>query len=232
MVAGTENDPVFTAEHFQVGRYLSYNKKSDKKELLTGKLFASYSVDYLGTYKREVVYYDTKDFFFADRGVNIYTVSDNYSRELIIRYDNEQVNRIEFLKNTPNFFKVAINKKDSFSNFFTQINEAICQVYPEGLHVNIDETLRASAPRIRIVKKSEQYRVVNNKGLKTTIAFEDCNYFDCSSRAKFAQSSLEVVGEKVASKDEFNEFLRQLVIDCPKLIKIESNELSVARNGL
>ena len=92
--------------------------------------------------------------------------------------------------------------------------------------------LRASAPRIRILKKSEQYRVVNNKGLKTTIAFEDCNYFDCNAKAKFAQASLEVVGEKVASRDEFNEFLRQLVIDCPKLIKIESNELSVARNNL
>lgn len=218
--------------NFQVGRYLSYNKKSDKKELLTGKLFASYSVDYLGTYKREVVYYDTKDFFFADRGINIYTSTDNYSRELIIRYDSEQVQRIEFLKNTPNFFKVPLNKKDTFSNFTAQINEAICQVYPEGLHVNIDDMLRESTPRVRIVKKSEQYRVVNNKGLKTTISFEDCNYFECGSRSKFSQASVEVVGEKAVSKDEFNEFLRQLVIECPKLIKIESNELAVARNGL
>lgn len=218
--------------NFQVGRFLSYNKKSDKKELLGGKLFSSYSVDYLGTYKREVVYYDTKDFFFADRGINIYTSADNYTRELIIRYDSEQVQRIEFLKNTPNFFKVTLNKKDSFSNFTAQINEAICQVYPEGLHVNIDEALREAGPRVRIVKKSEQYRVVNNKGLKTTIAFEDCNYFECGGKSKFAQASVEVVGEKAVSRDEFNEFLRQLVIECPKLIKIESNELAVARNGL
>ena len=218
--------------NYQVGRYLMYNKKSDKKELLTGKLFASYSVDYLGTYKREVVYYDTKDFFFADRGINIYTSADNYTRELIIRYDSEQVQRIEFLKNTPNFFKVPLNKKDSFSNFTAQINEAICQVYPEGLHVNIDEMLREASPRVRILKKSEQYRVVNNKGLKTTIAFEDCNYFECGGKSKFAQASLEVIGEKAVSKDEFNEFLRQLVIECPKIIKIESNELAVARNGL
>lgn len=218
--------------NYQVGRYLTYNKKSDKKELLTGKIFGSFSVDYLGTYKKEIVYYDTKDFFFADRGINIYTASDNYSRELIIRYDNEQVKRIEFLKNTPNFFKVAIDKKDTFNSFTTQINDAICQVYPEGLHVNIEETLRSAGTRIRIIKKSEQYRVVNNKGLKTTIAFEDCNYFDCSSRAKFSQSSLEVIGEKSDNKDDFNDFLRQLVIECPKLIKIESNELTVARNGL
>lgn len=218
--------------NYQVGRYLTYNKKSDKKELLTGKIFGSFSVDYLGTYKKEVVYYDTKDFFFADRGVNIYTTGDNITRELIIRYDNEQVNRIEFLKNTPNFFKVAIGKKDTFASFTSQINDAICQVYPEGLHVNIDDMLRASAPRVRIVKKSEQYRVVNNKGLKTTMSFEDCTYFDCNTRAKFSQSSVEVVGEKSDNKDEFNNFLRQLVIECPKLIKIESNELTVARNGL
>lgn len=218
--------------NYQVGRYLMYNKKSDKKELLTGKLFSCFSVDYMGSSKKEVVYYDTKDFFFADRGINIYTSADSYSRELIIRYDSDQVQRIEFLKNTPNFFKVTLNKKDSFANFTTQINDAICQVYPEGLHVNIDEMLRASSPRIRILKKSEQYRVVNNKGLKTTIAFEDCKYFDCSGKSKFAQASLEVIGEKSQSKEDFNEFLRQVVIECPKLIKIESNELTVARNGL
>lgn len=218
--------------NYQVGRYLMYNKKSDKKELLSGKLLSSYSVDYFGTYKKEVVYYDTPDFFFADRGINIYLSADNTTRELIIRYDNEQVKRIEFLKNTPNFFKITVNKKDHFSNYYGLINDAICQVYPEGLHVNIDEMLRASSPRIRIMKKSEQYRVVNNKGLKTTIAFEDCTYFECGKKSKFSQSSLEVVAEKLKSKDEFNEFLRLLVIECPKLIKIESNELAVARNNL
>lgn len=218
--------------NYMVGRYLTYNKKSDKKELLTGKIFGSFSVDLLGNYKKEVVYYDTPDFFFADRGINIYTTGDGYSRELIIRYDNEQVKRIEFLKNTPNFFKVPIGKKDTFSSFTSQINDAICQVYPEGLHVNIDEMLRNCIARVRVLKKSEQYRVVNNTGLKTTIAFEDCVYSDCKSRAKFSQSSLEVIGEKSDNKDEFNNFLRQLVIECPKLIKIESNELAVARNGL
>ena len=64
------------------------------------------------------------------------------------------------------------------------------------------------------------------------MSFEDCTYFDCNTRAKFSQSSVEVVGEKSDNKDEFNNFLRQLVIECPKLIKIESNELAVARNGL
>ena len=218
--------------NYQVGRYLMYNKRSDKKELLNSKMFSSFSLDHMGTFKKEIVYYDTNDFFFADRGINIYTSSDNFSRELIIRYDSDQVKRIEFLKNTPNFFKVKLDKKDAFSNFTSQINEAICQVYPEGLHVNIDELLRASSPKVRIIKKSEQYRVVNNKGLKTTLAFEDCTYFECGKKSKFSQSSLEVTGDNVKSKDEFNEFLRLLVIECPKLIKIQSNELSVARNGL
>ena len=132
----------------------------------------------------------------------------------------------------PRKFQCATKVKNQSWNFTAQINEAICQVYPEGLHVNIDEALREAGPRVRIVKKSEQYRVVNNKGLKTTIAFEDCKYFECGGRSKFAQASLEIVGEKSQSKEDFEEFLRQVVIECPKLIKIESNERTVARNGL
>lgn len=219
--------------NYSVGRYLMFNKKADKKALLNGKLLASFSVDSLGANKKEVVYYDTPDFFFAEKGINIYTSADNRSRDLIIRYDNTQVKRIEFLKNTPNFFKLPLtNKKDSFLNYTKQINDAICKVFPEGLHVNIDEMLRASSARIRITKKSDQYRVVNNKGLKTTISFEDATYMQCGTKSKFSQATIEVLAEKIKSKDEFNEFLRQIVIDCPQLIKIDNNELTVSRKGL
>ena len=92
------------------GRFLITNMKTEKKSLLKGQLLASYSVDSLGKGKNEQVYYDTADFFFADKGINIYTMSEGKTRELIIRYDSEQVNRIEFLKNTPNFFKIQIGR--------------------------------------------------------------------------------------------------------------------------
>ncbi len=218
--------------NYQVGRYLSYNKKADKKELMTGQLFSSFSVDFMGAGKKEVIYYDTPDYFFAERGINIYITSDAYKRILTVKYDSEQVQRIDFLKNIPSYFQVLINKKDTINNYFNQIIDAINQVYPAGLSVNVEDMLKASSGKIKILKKYEQYRVVNNKGLKTTISFEDCTYLENGKRSKFSQSSLEVLAESVQSKDDFNEFLRHIVIECPKLIKIENNELTVARKGL
>jgi len=215
------------------GRFLVSEPKKDKKSILTGALLASCSVDSLGSSKQEITYYDTKDFFFADKGINIYTVQDKTSRELIIRYDNEQVQRIEFLKNTPNFFKVKIQNKGliSISSFSEQINEAIYKVFPEGLHINIEDLLRTSSPQIRIMKKIDSYRVVNNIGLKSTMSFTNATYVKVGG-GKYAQFNLEVTGEATNAQDKFKEFLHKLVLDCPKLIRLTNNELSLARQLL
>lgn len=218
--------------NFINGRYLVTNLKADKRLILKGNLLASYSVDSLGKSKNEKIYYDTPDFFFADKGINIYTVSDGKSRELVIRYDSAQVQRIEFLKNTPNFFKVKIDKNDSIMKYSEQINEAIYKVFPEGLHVNIDDMLRSSSPRIRVFKKRDSYRVVNNKGLKVTMSFDIADYFKIGTKARFSQNNLDVVGDTFKSKDMFREFLNSLIIDSPQLIKIDSNELTFARKNL
>ena len=207
--------------------------KADKKALLKGGLLASYSLDFIGKGKNEKVYYDTPDFFFADKGINIYTVSDGTSRELVIRYDSAQVKRIEFLKNIPNFFKVKIDKSDmGIMKYSEQISEAIYKVFPAGLHVNIDDYLRQSSPQVRIVKKRESYRVVNNSGLKTTISFDDSQYIKVKSGAKFSQPTLDVVADSFKDKADFENFLHLIVRDYPQLIKLNSNELSVARSNL
>jgi hypothetical protein len=216
------------------GRYLISNLKKDKKSLLTGTLLASCSVDSLGASKQEVYYYDTQDFFFADKGINIYIVQDKTSRELIIRYDSEQVQRIDFLKNTPNFFKVKIEGKNmSILSYANQINDAIYRVFPEGLHVNIEDMLRISSPQIKIMKKFDSYRVVNNIGLKSTISFTDATYFKMSGmKTKFSETTLEVTGEASNSREKFDEFLKKLVLDCPQFIRLTNNELSFARKNL
>ena len=41
------------------------------------------------------------------------------------------------------------------------------------LNVNIEDKLRESSPQVRINKKCDSYRVVNNNGLKVTISFEN-----------------------------------------------------------
>jgi len=218
--------------NFLNGRYLISNMKADKKALLLGDLLASYSVDSLGKSKTEKIYYDTPDFFFADRGINIYTVTEKSSKELVVRYDSEQVERIEFLKNIPNFFKVKINKNDNIYNYSQQINDAIYRVYPTGLHVNIDDILRTCSPQVRILKKRESYRVVNNKGLKMTISFDKTDYVKFGTSVKCTQPTLDIIGDNFKSKDDFRQFLRLLLLDCPQLIKIDSNELTVARKNL
>lgn len=218
--------------NFINGRYLISNMRADKKAILKGDLLKSYSVDFLSKGKNEKVYYDTPDFFFAEKGINIYTVYDGYSHELVIRYDSEQVQRIEFLKNIPNFFKIKIDKTDNIMKYADLINDAIYRVFPSGLNVNIDDMIRASAPRIRIFKKRESYRVVNNTGLKVTMSFDEAEYYGIGTRAKYSQPTLDIVGDSYKNRDDFNNFLKLVIRDYPQLIKIPSNELTVARSNL
>lgn len=218
--------------NFLNGRFLISNMKADKKALLKGGLLSSYSLDFVSKSKNEKVYYDTPDFFFADKGINIYTVFDGVNKELIIRYDSTQVRRIEFLKNIPNFFKVKIAKTDDIRKYSQQINEAIYKVFPAGLNVNVDDMLMKCFPQVRILKKRESYRVVNNRGLKTTISFDDSQYFKCNSKAKYSQPTLDIVADSFKNKDDFKEFLHLIVREYPQLIKISDNELSVAREYL
>lgn len=218
--------------NFLNGRFLISNMKADKKAILTGTLLSSYSLDFLCKGKNEKIYYDTPDFFFADKGINIYTVFDGLSKELVIRYDSAQVQRIEFLKNIPNFFKMKINKNDTIHQYYEQINEAIYKVFPTGLHVNIEDVLRKCSPQVRILKKRESYRVVNNTGLKTTISFDECQYIKVNTKAKYSQPTLDVVADAFKDKSEFDNFLHLIIRDYPQLIKLNNNELSVARSNL
>jgi len=214
------------------GKFLINNYKVDKNEILKGQLLSSFSVGSLGSGNIVVEYYDTKDFLFAEKGINIYTITSGKTKELIIRYDAEQVTRIEFLKNIPNFFKMQIGNNDSISKYYEQISEAIYQVYPAGLNLSIEDELRSASVQVRIQKKSESYRVVNNNGLKFTINFEQCDYINVNSRAKFSQPTLDVICDSYKLKDKFDVFLRDVIINHPKLIKIENNELSIARKNL
>ena len=68
-------------------------------------------------------------------------------------------------------------------------------------------------------------RVVNNNGLKVTMSFENCEYIKVGSRAKFSQPTLDIVCDSYKLKDIFEPFLRSVIINHPKLIKIENNEL-------
>ena len=214
------------------GKFLINNIKADKNEILKGSLLASFSVGPLGSGNKVVEYYDTKDFLFAEKGINIYTTFYNNVKELIIRYDAEQVTRIEFLKNIPNFFKIQIGSNDNISKYYSEISQAIYQVYPAGLNIDIEEELRNTSAQVKIIKKCDSYRVVNNNGLKVTINFEICEYQKVGTRSKFSQPTLDIVCDSYRLKDKFDPFLRDVIINHPKLIRIENNELTIARKNL
>lgn len=218
--------------NFINGRFLLNNIKVDKSAIIKSQLFSTFSVGSLGSSIVEKVYYDTPDFFFAEKGINIYTTATKTSKELIIRYDSEQVSRIEFLKNIPSFFKIKIGKDDGINKYYQEITDAIYKVFPTGINANIEEYLRKSTPQIRINKKRDSYRVVNNKGLKSTLSFDICEYSKVGTKSRFSQETLDIVGDNAKAKDEFNEFLRSVILEYPKIIKIQSNELTVARANL
>jgi len=219
--------------NFKNGRYLLNNMKSDKHAMLTGSLLASFSVDSLGSNYSEKIYYDTQDYFFADSGINIYTVNINgKNKELVIRYDSDQVKRIEFLKHIPSFFKVKINKDDNIYKYIDLISEAIYKIFPAGLNVNLEEYLRSSVPMIKIFKKRESYRVVNNSGLKMVMSFDNTEYSAVRGKGKLLQPNLDIVCESYRNPDDFGIFLKSVIRDYPQLIKIENNELTAARNNI
>ena len=86
--------------------------------------------------------------------------------------------------------------------------------------------------KAQIKELIDSYRVVNNRGLKMTLSFDACEYLKVGTRSKFSQCTLDIVGDNAKEKDDFNAFLRDIVLDYPKIIKIQSNELTVARNSL
>lgn len=218
--------------NFTNSRYLISNMKKDRAEILKGELLSSFSVGSLGASNNEKIYYDTPDFFFAGRGINISTVSVGASRELVIRYDSAQVNRIEFLKNIPNYFKIKISKEDNINKYVNEITEAIYKVFPAGLNVNIEEMLSQSSPQVRINKKRESFRVVNNTGLKMVMSFDNCEYIGIKTKSKYSQPTLDIVCESDTRKEDFEIFLKSVIRDYPQLIKLDSNELTVARSNL
>jgi hypothetical protein len=199
--------------------------------MLNSQLFSSYSVDKLGVSSIEKVYYDTPDFFFAEKGINIYTSLSGNTKELIIRYDENQVTRVEFLRNIPNYYKVNISKNENISNHYDKINEAIHKVFPTGLNVNIEDILRKSTPQIIIHKKRDSYRVVNNSGLRMTISYDSCTYINVNKRKKEKGKTLDIVAEGFKAKEDFDTFLRYIIRDFPKLLKTDSNELALARKS-
>lgn len=215
------------------GRYLIADMKKDKPAIIRSGLLSSFAVGSLGSSYNEKVYYDTPEFFFAEKGINIYTVTINGSaKELVIKYDNEQVKRIEFLKNMPNYFKLPIRKDENINKHYDEITEAIYRIFPSGINVNIEEYLKQCSPQIKVFKKRDSYRVVNNAGLKMVMSFDVAEYSNVSKRGKFSQPSMDIVCESVRNPDDFNIFLKTVIRDFPQLIKIESNELTVARNNL
>lgn len=218
--------------NFRNGRFLIANMKKDKHDILKGDLLSSFSVGSLGSAYNEKTYFDTNDFFFASRGINISIVAVGSSRELVIRYDGNQVNRIEFLKDIPNYFKIKIAKDEPITKYVAEITEAIYRVFPTGLNVNIEEMINQSSPQIKVLKKRESYRVVNNIGLKTVMSFDNCEYVNVKNKGKYSQPTLDVVCEASTRKEDFEIFLKTIVRDYPQLIKIDSNELSVARSNL
>lgn len=215
------------------GRYLISNMKSDKVAMIRSTLLSSFSVGSLGSSYNEKVYYDTPDFFFADKGINIYTVTVNSTaKELVIKYDKEQVKRIEFLKNMPTYFKVDIGKNDKINKYFKEITDAIYRIFPMGINANIEDYLKMITPQIKVFKKRDSYRVVNNIGLKMVMSYDISEYSQVSKKGRFTQPTLDIVCESARNPNDFDIFLKTVIRDFPQLIKIESNELTLARNNL
>jgi len=64
------------------------------------------------------------------------------------------------------------------------------------------------------------------------ISFDNTEYSKCKGKSKFMQPTLDIVGESYRHREDFDIFLKSVIRDFPQLLKIESNELTVAKSNL
>ena len=221
-----------TLERINKSKFLVANIKKDKGAMLSDDYFKTFSIISLGGDKIETIYYDTKDYFFRDKGISIYfTSGKNSAPEFIVNYDSSIVTRIEFLKNMPSFYKIST--KDSHPrNHKECINEAVYNFFPNGLGTDIDEQIAALVPVLRVNKVIDKYRIINNTGVKAKMSFCNVVASNLVVGGKGKYDTLEINSDPNVDIGVYNDFEKSMLLQFPTLIKMSSNEFVSASDHI
>lgn len=207
------------------------NYKIFEKDILNREgVLAPYGIEFNGNNLIEKVFFDTVDRFFFANGIMINLVKDRNSsvNKIIVRYQGE-TKRIQFVSDLPTLLSKEINKKDFFSAHFDFITDAIKQIMPAGLGVDIASYVSSIIPVFVVIKKSKRYRVINNNGLKMVFSFEDVEYINNANRNRAKLLQFEIKLEDESKEELFDKFVKRLILQVPTIIQMKDSDLL---NGL
>lgn len=178
-------------------------------------------------------YYDTQDMFFRKNGVNI-SVNVYKNRpyaDLVIRYDSA-VKRIQFLSDIPDTFIKKIGKHDKIYQYYDYIAKAIGELCPNGLNINVLETVKTIVLKLKVTKKRDRYRAINSRGLKIILSFEQSVYMN-AKRSKVKLNILELRLDSPSNTQlMFDEFVHSLQLAEYRLIKVQNSDLFIGQDYL
>lgn len=211
-------------------KFLIENLKTDKKSVLSyNGVLKTFGVSGMWKDRTVKTYYDTPDMFFRKKGINISidTFSNKSMADLVVRYDSH-VKRANFIGNIPDTFIKKINKRQSITPNFNYIATAVLELMPQGLNIDIFETVRYLQPIMVVRKSRERYRIIHNSGLKMVFSFEKNTYTSVKTKQKHSQPMLDI---RLESSDDFapafKEFVKKLHMQQHMFIKEKHSDLFV-----
>ena len=214
-------------------KYLLNNIKFDVRNILNKEgVLKSYGISPGLKDVIEKFYYDTPELFFRNNGINICVNKYNNKSycDIVIRYDS-LVPRIAFLSNLPDTLIKKINKNDNISRHFNYIAQAIGEIFPKGLNVDVFEVVKKLKIILTVIKRRERYRIIHNNGLKMVFSFESCDYIN-KTRDKVKLDILEIRMESEGQAELFKKFVHSLELQESKLIKLKHSDLFIGQDYL
>ncbi len=218
---------------FKTKKFLLPEKstKNFERDILNPEgVLAPYGVEHLGIDLIEKVYFDTVDRFFFSNGVIINLVKSKSSKlnKIVVRFEGED-KRIPFVSYMPTSLSKEIEKKDFFSAHFDFIVNAIKDIMPAGLSVDIASYVNTIIPVFVVIKNANKYRIINNNGLKMQFSFEHVEYINNATRNKHKLLQFEIRLESGDKEELFEKFIKRLVLQVPTIIPMKDSDLL---NGL
>ncbi len=205
-------------------------KVYEKDIMSTNGILAPCSVEFQGSDLIEKVYFDTVDRFFFSKGLLIYSVKHRSSNlnTIIVRQEGED-KRIPFIGYMPKTLTTKVSKKDFFSAHFDFIIDAIGKIMPAGLNVNVPSYINTIIPVFVVIKKARKFRIIYNNGLKMVLSFESVEYINNANKNRHRLNQLEVALENNANMDEFEKFIKKLILQVPTILPMKDSDIL---NGL
>lgn len=178
-------------------------------------------------------YYDTRDFFFSEKGItinkNIYKGKNMAS--LIVRYQNNR-ERIAFLSNMPEVFEMQIPVKDNILKYVDFISNSISELVPYGLNVDVARTLYSTTNVFSSKKQREKYKYISINGLKVTFYFTKALYSTPLNRNREEMVMLEINSDSINDRTAYDEFIKKVKFDFPELIEIQGSDYLLGKSLL